>query len=1361
MGIEGLSGVTLDDDSDSESEDDDTDMAADTEVPVDINDDLDLTSNAWKGSVLYAAYPDKSKRSSMHTVGKVVLDDAYSTTELVTILCDSGALDANYVSKSLLGMIRKRLKKDDFFDTKCKVTLADSRTNIDISKGVKLNLVLKDSKKHTHEFTGEFLVLDMENNDIILGLPALTGKLYPFFSKLVKEAHEEGTPNSDNEGNQDERPPIDPPDMLANLEQCRSTEFDADLTQPWLNKSLDEAPEDLETDMPVQFGDALEFLGKPREEALKDYYALHDLHCSAVMKEETDLLKLLATEKSEKVFVPDEWSGITGIDPLKLVFKDTLPVRMKPRARPINPKLWEATEKEFTRLCGYFYQKSRSPWASCLVVAPKATPPYIRFCGDYVQINKHMQCGNYTIPNVKHELNKIINYKMFADIDLTNAFHQVRLDPDTSEKLSIQTPWGQYEPMFMPEGISPGNATLQETIRDLFSDFSEWAIMIFDNLLILANDPKDLYDKIEKIIDRAAERNVKLKMPKSWLGFEEVNFFGYVCKHKSYQVSPDKKTALAEIPMPDTTKKARGLLGKGVFFSTFTPCYSDLVNHLPDMTKATFDWDPDKWKYDYVQEYKDFIKGLQNACEIFYPDYSLKWILRTDASMIGVGAVLLQEKILPDGTIQLQPIAFISKKFSDQASRWATIEQEAYGIYYAVKQLSYYLVGKDFIIETDCANCTWMEASVVPKIVRWRIYLQSFKFLIRHISGPKNWLADWLSREFKLQHLCGILGDCEFDDWDDYVFPEIPVDYHELSHIIMKTECTLTTELCNVFSDPLADTHNTESAKTDGVPFMTVQECFDKVHNGEVGHVGAKKTWNRFNETFSGHAVPFRVIEELVASCDNCIKTRLGMKDVLLPIVRTLKPPHFRCAIGIDAVEITPHSKDGYTHINVIVNLHTKHMFLHPVKGVTGLSLASSVWKYWSHFGHTDMVISDLGPDLNSTMFEQLCTYMGMRHVFSIADRHANGCERIIGEVVRHLRALVYDKSARKADLDVFGDPSWIDSIMYLHNSECTSETSFSPNQLTFGSDANKYLTMGKEGLPTSPTDRLLALDEHLSELRRRSNVYQVKLVAERAVHGTPADKQNLYQPGDFILFDKGAKVHPKMSHRYYGPYEVKSQIKNDITAQHLVTHQVMPFDVRDVKLYPGSRERAFAMAMRDHDQHLIDTIVSYTGDRELRSSMIFTIRYMDGDIREVPFSQDLFDSQPYEDFCKRQAHTYHLVHTTKLANQWISEVRNHEITLCTPGDHIYVNIRIFGDMWYDDLCLPNSALNTYVAQFSCTPWYHRTSKKIISVVDTLTRKTYRFNAYQVFCFVHSEFNPATMVLIDNDFVLLYPQVQL
>ena len=464
-----------------------------------------------------------------------------------------------------------------------------------------------------------------------MGLPAIVGDLWHFFVSSIEHRHSTRA-------------------FGHNSYACAHMD---ELIEPWSQGTDKEAPEELETPDPVQFEFAHSFLGKPRVEAVREYRDLWAEHVHPDFAKCTSVLELLE-EKAMQVFVPETWEGIKGLEPLKINFKDDLPDRIKPKTRYINPRLYEAAEKEFKRLRGYFYEESRSPWASCLVMAPKATYPFIRFCGDYVTINRYIATGHFFIPNVRHELEKIINYPIYLDIDLTNAFHQIRLDPDTAEKLSVQTPWGQFQPRFMPEGIGPGSGVLQETVKKIYGDFGDWCILLFDNALILAEDYTDAYVKLEMFIDRSIQFNVKLKFSKTWLGFTEVKFFGYMCRHKSYGLTDDRKKAILDIPFPDSgnkIKKVRMMLGCGVFFSPFIKNYSDLVSHIPDMTKTTFNWDEAMWKYDYRALWESFKLGLQQSCELFYPDYSLEWILRTDASDFGVGGMLIQLYVREDGTV--------------------------------------------------------------------------------------------------------------------------------------------------------------------------------------------------------------------------------------------------------------------------------------------------------------------------------------------------------------------------------------------------------------------------------------------------------------------------------------------------------------------------------------------------------------------------------------------------------------------------------------------------------------------------------------------------------------------------------------
>ena len=388
---------------------------------------------------------------------------------------------ANYISKDTFEEVKHRIPPENIIKKKNRIKLADNATVLQSNKAVILKLIISDDLGNTTTYSGEFVVIDMKYKELIVGFPAITTDLWSFFTSALETRRSLSSA---------------PQHVQLKSGQVYSVSNADTLFYPWQQGDLSiEAPEDRDTPHPAQFSEYQAFLGKTREEALSEFLSLFDEHIDPEFRKVTPIDRLLR-EKGVLLFVPKEWEGISGIPPLKLKFKEGLPHRMKPKARPLSPKLYEPAEIEFTRLRGYMYVPSRSPWASCLVIAPKATKPFIRFCGDYIWINRFIETGHFYIPIVRHELEKIINYPIFIDIDMTNAYHQIPLDEDTSEKLSIQTPWGQFRPKYMPEGIGPGSSVLQETVRTIFEDF-DWIITIFDNLLILATDYEDAYRKLD------------------------------------------------------------------------------------------------------------------------------------------------------------------------------------------------------------------------------------------------------------------------------------------------------------------------------------------------------------------------------------------------------------------------------------------------------------------------------------------------------------------------------------------------------------------------------------------------------------------------------------------------------------------------------------------------------------------------------------------------------------------------------------------------------------------------------------------------------------------------------------------------
>lgn len=1327
-------------------------------------------------------YPVLRAKCAVHSTGELQIG-IKDWLKLDNILFDTGSITANYISQQVVDKHRAKLQ-DRIRNKSHYVTLADKGHTVTTSEEVFLTLKFAEEtgSKRTYKYSGTFIVLDMDGNEAIMGLPCIINELYDYFIFMLRTARE---------------------DLMRESKFYVNNLKEEALLEPWSFPPEVIAPEEDFAPIPSSFPDFLNYLSGTYEEAIQEYYQLLDTHVSEDMKDDTNVMELLK-DKGHLVFVPKTWEGIKGIPPLELRWKDNLPDRMKPATRPVNTTLWGPAEKEVERFKSYLWTESRSPIASPIVIAAKATKPFFRICGDYVEINKYIENGHYPIPNVQHELQKITNFPMYIDVDMTNSFHQIKLGEITSERLSVQTPWGQYRPLFLPEGASPGSLILQEVVRKIFGDLDEWMIIIFDNLLILAKDPGDAVKKFEIFLDRCIEWNLCMKMSKTWVGFKEVNFFGYKCTHKKYELTEERKSTLKEIPFPsgkNKLKQIRRALGVGVFFKPFILNYSSLTAKLTDMTKKDFDWNESTWKHDYRRIFEEFKEALQHCSALYYPNYDADWILRTDASEHGVGAVLLQEMIM-DGEKVLQPIAFISHKFSAQATRWSTIEQEAFGIFYAVQKLAYYLMGKDFVIETDHNNLLWMEQSKVAKIIRWRLYLQTFRFKIKHIAGKKNLVADWLSRlyeeDMQLEEL-GCLYCLTQDDVEDIAdnlrlrllaislrprdnkpkpweqgTTKLPSTMKKPATLIQKAKrmyTKLTEGNTPIIDSATEDNKAPQELPDDSVEYniqpieVTQLEAFKKVHNAKVGHVGVRLTWTRLNQQFPNHSLSTKQIANLISECPTCLKTRSTLMHGIKPVIRSLKPPHQRSAVGIDAVEITPNGIEGQTHILVIVNLFTKHVFLYPSKGCTAVNLANAVWTYWANFGHTDCIVSDKGPDLTSNMMKLLREWMHVRHQFSITDKHANGVERIIKEVQRHLRAIVYDMRIQ----DIFSDPMMIPAVQYILNDEVSSETGYRPFELTFGSADSLYTEIPNGDVGENAADFLKRLNANLRIVRQVSSEYQQKLIKART-DITPPDRQNKYQKGDLVLFDKGVKPYPKLSPRYAGPYEVLEHNKNDVLVRHVIMGNTVTFSVEDLIVFTADMKAAKEAALRDFNQYEVNRIIRHTGDPLKRTSMKFLIQYADGDQRWSWYTKDIFDSIPYADYVSQFPYLHHLKYSTSEATKFIHDMNKEDITQVHPGDKVFVDIAWYGNEWAMNLNLKDVHPKVYVFEFEYLYYYHDltrgkkpkpdVSRKLITAYCPIMDKTYKMTTHQVYGYGSNRiFNDTTMVLITTDHVAQCPQL--
>jgi len=122
---------------------------------------------------------------------------------------------------------------------------------------------------------------------------------------------------------------------------------------------------------------------------------------------------------------------------------------------------------------------------------------------------------------------------------------------------------------------------------------------------------------------------------------------------------------------------------------------------------------------------------------------SKPFVLRTDASDVGVGAVLMQEH-----DEELFPVAYASRKLSQRERAYSTMERECLALVWGVQKFQLYLYGREFVLQTDHQPLVYLNRCKVTnsRIMRWALFLQSYSIRIEAIKGSLNVGADYMSR---------------------------------------------------------------------------------------------------------------------------------------------------------------------------------------------------------------------------------------------------------------------------------------------------------------------------------------------------------------------------------------------------------------------------------------------------------------------------------------------------------------------------------------------------------------------------------------------------------------------------------------
>lgn len=393
-----------------------------------------------------------------------------------------------------------------------------------------------------------------------------------------------------------------------------------------------------------------------------------------------------------------------------------------------------------------FIVPSTSPVASPVVVV-RAPGKDWRMCCDFRGVNEVTSNLLHPLPNLKGILSRTSGRAFFAKLDLRKGYNQTLVDTSSRYLTAFVTEEGQFEYVRVPFGLKNAPSYFQRVISSVVLAGLVGVIceVYIDDVITYGDTEEQLFENLSIILTRFREYNLVLHPDKCVLGVEEIEFLGHLISRNGIKLSESKKQGLLSLVCPIDITTLKSFIGLANYFRDFIPNFSSRCSRLHVLASPRV---PFVWTEAHTAEFEDIRQAIQSAPMLHHIDYSLPIVLRTDASNTGIGATLLN---IDDGVDK--PICFLSKKLSGPASRWSTIDQEAFAIFHGITSLSHYLRGHPFMVETDHNNLVYIQKSQDGRVGRWRLALQEYTFIVRHIPGVTNVVADALSR------CCAVIAD--------------------------------------------------------------------------------------------------------------------------------------------------------------------------------------------------------------------------------------------------------------------------------------------------------------------------------------------------------------------------------------------------------------------------------------------------------------------------------------------------------------------------------------------------------------------------------------------------------------------------
>ena len=433
--------------------------------------------------------------------------------------------------------------------------------------------------------------------------------------------------------------------------------------------------------------------------------------------------------------------GTTNISEHDIKLTSNEPFHRKPY--PVPHALQETVREEVENMLKMgIIEPSESPYASPIVLIDKKDGSK-RFCIDFRTLNRITVFDAEPLPDPEHIFASISQDVYFSKFDLTKGYWQVPVKETAKPYTAFLSPSGLYQFCVMPFGLVNAPATFTRMMRRVLQGLKNTDNFI-DDILIHTKTWDEHLKATRALLERLREVGLTAKPSKCEVGHQSLQFLGHIVGKGKLQPQDDKITKVRNAKPPRTKKELRSFLGFVGYYRRFIPNFATLAAPLTDLTKAKL---PNQiaWGDSQEEAFKALKSRLESSPILQLPNCDKQFFLRTDASNVGIGAVLLQEN---EETQEKFPVGYASRKLLSREKAYATVEKEALAIIWGVQKYEPYLYGREFVLQTDHQALAYLHRAkqTNARIMRWALTLQPYRFRVESLKSAENVGADFLSR---------------------------------------------------------------------------------------------------------------------------------------------------------------------------------------------------------------------------------------------------------------------------------------------------------------------------------------------------------------------------------------------------------------------------------------------------------------------------------------------------------------------------------------------------------------------------------------------------------------------------------------